>query len=72
MAEQQFDGRFYAEGMQVWKAPVRRESSVSLGFVVAQVNENLTDPEGVAQMIADAMNAAAAEDEAKKEPSNAD
>jgi hypothetical protein len=51
-----FDGRFYAEDGQVWKAPTRTGTGVRLGFVVAHVNDNITDQQDVARLIADALN----------------
>lgn len=60
--EDQMDGSFKAEGLQVWKQPKETKksdgtSSVSLGFPVCKVNDNVMHPDRVAKLIADALNA---------------
>lgn len=51
------DGRYYAQGRSVFKAPLRKPSgNVSMGFRICDLADDISD-EG-AQMIADALNEA--------------
>jgi hypothetical protein len=51
------DGRYEAEGIQVWKRPTRTETGLRMGCGVLQINDNLSDPEAVAKLVAEALNA---------------
>ena len=52
--------KFRAEGNQVWAEPITKRvpggTSISLGFLVAQVNDNLVNPKRLAKGIAKALN----------------
>jgi hypothetical protein len=51
------DGRYNAERNQVWKKPTRTATGFRMGFPICQINEDLSEPETVAQLVADALNA---------------
>jgi hypothetical protein len=49
------DGRYYAQGRRVYRAPLKTETGTSLGFLVCECNE---DVQGAAEEIVEALNAA--------------
>jgi hypothetical protein len=48
------DGKYKAEGREVWRSPTRTGTGILMGFKVCTLAEHV--PEEVAQEIADALN----------------
>ncbi len=58
MSDHEFNGRYYARGGTVYKAPLRRKTetgyAISMGFAVCRMHEAVGD--GAAEIVAALMN----------------